>query len=186
MNNKAYHAGESEADNSMTPRWLINQLQDVINVNIIHDVCATPSSAVNFSFWTKENDALKQNWNVFPTFTSKDCFWMNPPFSLAAEFTGKAANEALKERVTLGCVKHAPDAAWFQEVEKRATFIYIPDGRIQFLKSDGSPFTRKDPKTGKQVGSGANFPICFPLWTPFNNGGEAKQVRFKRDKARYS
>ena len=185
MNNKAYHAGETEADNSMTPRWLINQLQDVTNVNIIHDVCATDTSAVSQSFWNKEKDALIQDWYMLPTFTSKDCFWMNPPFSLASEFTSKAAREAIKGRVTLGCVKHAPDSAWFQEVEKRATFIYIPDGRIQFLKSDGSPFTRKDPKTGEQVKSGANFPICFPLWTPFNNGCEAKQVRFKRDRTGY-
>ena len=36
--------------------------------------------------------------------------------------------------------------------------------------------------TGKNVKSSANFPLCFPLWTPFNNGGEAKQIRFKRDK----
>ena len=86
--------------------------------------------------------------------------------------------------ITIGCVKHAPDADWFQEMEKRATVIYVPDGRVQFLKADGSEFTRTD-KNGKTVKSGANFPLCFPLWTPFNHGNEAKQVRFKRDKKGY-
>ncbi len=187
---KAYHSGDSEADNSQTPQWAINQIQEVANVKIVHDVCATDISAKADSWWTKDHDALKQWWYVqlaSPHFTplNKAC-WMNPPFSLAKEFTTKAADEALKGCVTIGCVKHAPDTDWFQEMEKRATFIYVPDGRIQFLKADGTPFTRIDKKTGKVVKSGANFPLCFPLWTPFNNGGEAKQIRFKRDQKRYS
>lgn len=183
MENKAYHSGDSEADNSQTPWWIIKQIQDIANVHVIFDVCATPRSAKAASYFTKEDDALTRSWKGS---NSKGCNWMNPPFSLASEFTTKAAHEAMKGVVTIGCVKHAPDATWFQEMEKRATFIYIPDGRIQFLKSDGTPFMRIDKKTGKQVKSGANFPLCFPLWTPFNNGGEAKQIRFKRDQKRYS
>lgn len=189
MENKAYHSGDSEADNSQTPQWAINQIQDVSNVQIVHDVCATKLSRKSLSYWDKEDDALSCDWiNAYGTdlFTTNQALWMNPPFSLAKEFTTKAADEALKGVVTIGCVKHAPDATWFQEMEKRATFIYIPDGRIQFLKADGTQFMRKDKKTGKQVKSGANFPLCFPLWTPFNNGGEAKQIRFKRDIKRYS
>lgn len=184
---KAYHSGESEADNSQTPQWLINQLQDIVNIKIIHDVCARENSAKAESYWTKEDDALIMNWlHQIPTNSAKDAFWMNPPFSKAKDFTTKAADEALKGVVTLGCCVHAPDRTWFQEMEKRATFIYVPDKRIQFLKHDGTPFTRKDPKNGKEVRSGANFPLCFPLWTPFNNGGQAKQIRFKTDKEKYS
>ena len=122
-----------------------------------------------------------------PKHSDQNCaLWMNPPFSLASEFTTKAANQASSGCLIIGCVKHAPDADWFQEMEKRATFIYVPDGRIQFLRANGEPFERPEFKdgipTGKNLKSGANFPLCFPLWTPFNNGGEAKYIRFKRDK----
>ena len=192
MKANAYHSGDSEADNSQTPWWVVSQIQSVSNVIIGHDVCATASSAKSISYWTKDDDSLKIDWQIKATMNHlKYAFFMNPPFSLAKQFTTKAADEALKGCVTIGCVKHAPDADWFQEMEKRATFIYVPDGRIQFLKADGSAFMREEKKknratglmelTGKMVRSGANFPLCFPLWTPFNNGGEAKQIRFKRD-----
>lgn len=191
---KAYHSSDSEADNSQTPWWVIRQIQAVANVEIIHDVCATNLSKKSPSYWTKEDDALSASWiNAYSfgsgMFSANEACFMNPPFSLASEFTTKAADEALNGVVTIGCVKHAPDADWFQEMEKRATFIYVPDGRIQFLRANGEPFERPEMKggipTGKNLKSGANFPLCFPLWTPFNNGGEAKQIRFKRDKAGY-
>ncbi len=187
---KAYHSGESEADNSQTPQWLIRQLQDVTGVDISHDVCARKNSAKADSYWTKDDDALKLNWlekyyDLNANYEMVNSFWMNPPFSKAKEFTTKAADEALSGVVTLGCCVHAPDRSWFQEMEKRATFVYVPNHRIQFLKHDGKPFTRID-KHGKEVKSGANFPICFPLWTPFNNGGEAKFIRFECDKEKYS
>lgn len=191
---KAYHSKDSEADNSQTPWWVIRQIQVIANVDIVHDVCATDISKKAKTFWSKENDSLSINWtrmfyNLNAGHEQVNAFWMNPPFSLASEFTTKAADEAEKGVVTIGCVKHAPDADWFQEMEKRATFIYIPDGRIQFLRADGTPFERPEMKggipTGRNLKSGANFPLCFPLWTPFNNGYEAKQIRFKRDKERY-
>lgn len=191
---KAYHSGESEADNSQTPWWLVRQLEQVVNVEFIHDVCAKENSAKAENYWTKEDDALSIPWHDaytntagMPKHSDQNCaLWMNPPFSMASQFTTKAADEANSGAVILGCCVHAPDRAWFQEMEKRATFIYVPDKRIQFLKHDGTPFTRKDPHTGKTVRSGANFPLCFPLWTPFNNGGEAKQVRFITEKEKYS
>lgn len=186
----AYHSKDSEADNAQTPWWIISQIQEVANVNIINDVCAKKESAKANYWWDKEDDALNKNWaeryeSINTYNNSMKVFWMNPPFSMAKEFTNKAADEALNGCVIIGCVKDAPDTDWFQEMEKRATFIYVPDRRIQFLKADGRPFTRLDKKTGRRVKSGANFPLCFPLWTPFNNGGEAKQIRFKCDKKRF-
>tara|TARA_R110002049_G_scaffold225946_4_gene397906 strand:+ start:3536 stop:4123 length:588 start_codon:yes stop_codon:yes gene_type:complete len=192
---KAYHSGDKEADNSQTPWWIIRQLEAVINLDIIIDVCARENSAKASDWYTAEDDALKQCWSSKYIYRQRNSYhergsnaacFMNPPFSMAKEFTSKAADESNYGVVTLGCVKHAPDADWFQKMEKRATFIYVPDKRIQFLKHDGTPFTRINPNNGKIVRSGANFPLCFPLWTPFNNGGEAKCIRFKTDKEKYS
>ena len=55
---KAYHSSDSEADNSQTPIWVINQIQSVANVEIIHDVCATAISAKADNYWTKEDNAF--------------------------------------------------------------------------------------------------------------------------------
>lgn len=168
---KAYHSGDSEADNSQTPWWIIRQIQDVANVKIKFDVCAEPRTAKAPKYFTKEDDALSRPWSILK---GNSALWMNPPFSLASEFTTKAADEAQRGCVIIACVKHAPDATWFQEMEKRATFIYVPDGRVNFRKPDGAAFKH-----------GANFPLCFPIWTPFNSGNIAEQIRFKRDKAGY-
>ena len=197
--NKAYHSKSTEADNSQTPLWVIRQIQAVANISIVHDVCATEiSSKAGACYWSKEDDALSLDWAAEFSLNScapqllapNDALWQNPPFSLAAEFTTKAADEALKGVVTIGCVKHAPDSDWFIKMEKRATFIYVPDGRIQFLKANGEPFVRQEMKqgipTGRNIPSGANFPVCFPLWTPFTNNGRAEFVRFKRDMEKYS
>ena len=184
LESKAYHSGESEADNSMTPKWLVSQLEGLANVIITHDVCATELTAQAMNHWCKEDDALSKDW--FKQFSfglmPREAFWMNPPFSKSKAFTAKASDAAKQGVVTLGCVKHAPDAAWFQELERNATAIFVPNSRVQFLKSDGTPFMREDKKSGKMVRSGANFPVCFPLWTPFPNGGQAKFIRFNLDK----
>ena len=55
---KAYHSGDSEADNSQTPWWIIKQIQDIANVNIVFDVCATALSAKSDDWWEKEDDCI--------------------------------------------------------------------------------------------------------------------------------
>ncbi len=189
MQATAYHSKESEADNSQTPAWMIDQIQRLTNATIILDVCATDLSAKAPKFYTKEDDAMKQDWAgdiykqglTYPERVVNPAAWMNPPFSMAGKFVRYAAAQAVNGATILSCVKHAPDAAWFQFVEATASYIWVPDGRIQFAKFDGTPFMRLDKKTNKLTRSGANFPVCFPVWTPNNNGGKAEMIRFIRE-----
>ena len=64
MKPSAYHSGETEADNSQTPWWLIRQLQDITNLNFVHDICARENSVKSSSgsFWSKEDNALIIDW----------------------------------------------------------------------------------------------------------------------------
>lgn len=183
MENKAYHSGDSEADNSMTPTWVVKRIQDVTGLTLVHDVCASELTARCESHWNVNDDCLTRGWfqsfkyfnlNTNKNTLGRNAFWMNPPFSQASDFTTKAAYEAMYGVTTLGLVRHAPDSDWFQEMEKHATFIFVPDGRINFVKSDGTRFK-----------NGANFPTCFPLWTPYGNNGIAQQIRFNRNKKDY-
>ena len=139
---KAYHSKESEADNSQTAWWIVHQIEDVANVNIIHDVCAKANSRKADTYWDKKADAISKDWaykffKLNGQHESTNAFWMNPPFSLAKEFTTKAADEALKGVLTIGCVKHETDADWFIEMKRRVTFIDLHDGRILVLRSNG-------------------------------------------------
>jgi len=187
--NSAYHGKESEADNSQTPPYIIDQIQRLTNATIVLDVCATTLSAKAPKFYTKKDDAMNQDWAgdiykqalTYPKRVVNPAAWMNPPFSLANKFVRYAAEQARNGATILSCVKHAPDVSWFQFIEATASYIWVPDGRIQFTKFDGSPFMRLDKKQNKMVKSGANFPVCFPVWTPNINGGKAELIRFIRE-----
>jgi len=135
-------------------------------------------------FYTKQDNSLIRDWReayVGAALSPNSVLYINPPFSMASEFTQKAADSKVP---VLGCVKYAPDTTWFQEqVEDRAAFVYVPDGRINFVDDNGELLHRI--KDGKKVYGGANFPVCFPLWTPYNQAGKAKFIRFARDKENY-
>lgn len=184
LNSKAYHSGKAEADNSATPWWILRQVCDVANVIVSCDMAATAKTAKADCFFTKEDDALLHSWaNAYfeNQLFANNVLYINPPFSMAREFTEKAVKSNVP---VLGCVKYAPDTAWFQDnVEDGANYIYVPDGRINFVDENGELLHRI--KDGKKIYGGANFPVCFPLWLPYNNGGEAQRVRFKRDKQKY-
>lgn len=184
----AFNTTDTEADNSQTPYWLVNQLESVANVHFIHDVCARSNSKKAPTYWDKKSNALKKSWHkkyieLQGEFYSgaMNAFFMNPPFSLQTEFQNKALDASHYGVVTLGCCSHSPDRDWFQKMELTANYLFVPDGRIQFLKHDGTKFTRIDKKTSKEVSTGAAFPVCFPLWLPYPNGGQVQIIRFKRN-----
>jgi len=187
----SFNSNDREADNSQTPEWIIRQIQDVANIEIAHDVCARKNSAKAKSYWTQKDDAFTQNWSkkfydLNAHYEQVNAFYMNPPFSLQGKFQDKALEESKLGVVTMGCCSHSPDRDWFQKMEKTANYLFVPDGRIQFNKHDGTKFTRTDKKTGREVSTGAAFPVCFPLWLPYPNGGQVQIIRFKRDQKRYS
>lgn len=195
MNPSAYKNNAAEQnDYAQTPWWVIHQLVAVTGYAIAWDVCCLRDTAkARLAFNHEDHDALKIDWFIEMQQPRRRgsmpinwAAYMNPPFSEAETWTKKASTEAAKGLVIIGCVKDAPDTNWYQQhVEQQATAIYKPTGRLQFIKPDGTPFTRTDPKTGKQVRSGANFPVCFPVWTSLRLNQPAPIVRFKFDKARY-
>jgi phage N-6-adenine-methyltransferase len=191
--NKAYKNGKTkDTDLAQTPWYIIHQLEQLSGYPIKWDVCAGEQTKKAQGFFDEKMNALNVNWVEYlgqfeqffmQSLGSHYAAWMNPPFSKAFDFTQKAALEASKGMVIIGCVKDAPDTDWYQQnVESKATVIYKPTSRIQFLKPDGSKFTRYDKKAKKWVNSGANFPVCFPVWTPLQLNQSAPIVRFRPDK----
>lgn len=191
--NKAYKNGKSsKTDLAQTPWYLIKQLEQLSGYPIKFDLCASVDTTKAKDFFDKKMNALRINWVDYLQLRGQQgpqllgshyAAWMNPPFSEGFAFTQKAADESRNGMVVIGCVKDAPDTDWFQQnVESQATVIYKPTRRIQFLKPDGSRFTRYDKKAKKWVNSGANFPVCFPVWTSLRLNQSAPIVRFTPDK----
>ena len=83
-------------------------------------------------------------------------WWCNPPFDLKQVFIAKAVQEARKGNPGMMLLPYEPLTGWWREgVEGNAAAVYEPDGRYNFLATDGV-----SNKTG------VNFGSVFVLFTP--------------------
>jgi len=100
-----------------TPINLFKPLAEEFNLEI--DVCASPNNAKLDTYWTIEDDALKQNW-------IGNC-WMNPPFGRhIGKWVKKAWEDSKKFGGTKVClVPVRSNTVWWNEV--------IHDAEIRFI-----------------------------------------------------
>lgn len=167
---------ESARDRRATPRWLFKQIEQMVGVPIVHDVCAEPETAKCASFWTAEDDCLMVSWKAFANIKLSGrynaiAFWMNPPYSNPEPFLAKAVEESAKGLIVVGLLPDDRGARWYQRhIEGVANTLLIPDGRISFHGPDGKP-QNGNPK-----------PSVIPIWTPWRTG-KTMEYRFKRDRS---
>lgn len=193
---------DNEKDLAQTPFAVVRQLEAILHMRIVLDVCAAGRTTKANKFFCAPNaseadklaavaaDALALDWNpYFIRAAAEDhlfnpsvsgiapAAYMNPPFSRLPEFTEKAAEQARAGVPVIGCVKDDRTTKWYQRyIERAATFVLIPDGRIQYLKENGEPF--KD-KQGKRTS--ADFTTVFPVWLPYRATGAAIPISFNRN-----
>ncbi|WED23058.1 phage N-6-adenine-methyltransferase [Vibrio sp. JC009] len=155
------------------------------------DVCAEPETTKVNRFYTSLEWLERHNGNHFARgegFTAEDFnpnaqivgfdalrlpwendFWCNPPFDGKQLFIKKAFHEARAGNSGLMLLPYEPATTWWRElVDGKATAVYEPDGRYNFLDIDG--VTKK---------RGVNFPSAFVLWTPHYTHYTPK-IPFKR------
>ena len=82
------------------------------------DVCATAETAMCDSFYTKQQDGLKQPW--------RGKVWMNPPDSNISPWCAKAYEYAKAGGTIIALLPAWTDAPWFHE--------YVRFGRITFIR----------------------------------------------------
>ncbi len=101
-----------------TPQWFFDLLNTGFGFEL--DVCATAENAKCTRFFTKEDDALKQEW--------RGVCWMNPPYGRGIGAWVKKAYESSREGATVVCLIPArtDTAAWHDYV--------IPHGEIHFVR----------------------------------------------------
>lgn len=116
-----------------TPQELFNRLNK--EFNFTRDICASKENAKCPKYYTKEEDALKQEWG--------GVIWMNPPYGRQiGNWVKKAKEAARQEKATVVCLLPArTDTAWWHDYVMKANEIRLIRGRLKFGDGKGSaPF----------------------------------------------
>ena len=109
------------------------------------DVCASADNAKCKRFFTKEDDALAQDWG-------KEVCWMNPPYGRhISEWLHHARIAAGLGATVVALLPARTDTAWWHEhVMRRSSEVYFVKGRLKF----------------KGAASSAPFPSAVVVWRP--------------------
>lgn len=116
-----------------TPQELFNRLNKEFNFTL--DICASKENTKCPKYYTKEEDALKQEWG--------GVIWMNPPYGRQiGNWVKKAKEIARQGKATVVCLLPArTDTAWWHDYVMKANEIRLIKGRLKFGDGKGSaPF----------------------------------------------
>jgi len=115
-----------------TPQDLFEKLNQEFHFTL--DVCASTTNFKCSSYYTEQEDGLKQNWG-------KEACWMNPPYGREIGKWMKKAYESWQAGATVVClVPSRTGAKWFQDYALKGCLRFLP-GRIRFVGAKHSaPF----------------------------------------------
>jgi phage N-6-adenine-methyltransferase len=123
----------SKTDQHATPQEFFDELDKEFNFTT--DVCADDSNHKCDKYFTKEDDALKQEW-------TGTCF-MNPPYGREiGKWMEKAYTESQKHNNTIVCLVPArTDTNWWHNYVANKSEIRFIKGRLKFGDaSNSAPF----------------------------------------------
>ncbi len=122
----------SRSDEWETPQDFFDRLAAEFPFTL--DAAATPANAKCAQFWTKEDDALTQDW--------PGLVWCNPPYGhQIGAWVQKAWEEAQKGSTVVVLVPSRTDTRWWHDHVMRAYEIRLVKGRLKFVGAKSSaPF----------------------------------------------
>ena len=124
----------SEKHTWETPQDFFNKVNSIFNFTL--DACAECPTAKVPCYYTKEQDALKQDW--------KGVVWCNPPYGREQiKFISKALEEQTKHNSTVVLLIPArPDTkVWQDVIFPNASQVCFVRGRLRFGDSkENAPF----------------------------------------------
>lgn len=148
----------SQKDCWRTPPELISDALKLLGIDKFDtDVCCEHENvSIDEAIFciAEKDDALRSEWFSTHYKTS----FCNPPFSKKWEFFEKAIEQSTKwQSNVLMVMPYTPcTKEWHANVHSENCIIYVPNGRYQFLLSDGSK-----PKNS------CSFDVCLILIVPF-------------------
>lgn len=133
---------EGSTDNWWTPIPLFNYLDYWFN--FVLDAAASEENSHCINFYSKEKNALDQNWIEDSKGGSIFC---NPPYSLIENFTDKICEEYYEEKRSSAVylVPARTCSKWFHKALEHCSACYLIKGRIKFynpvkIKQNSAPF----------------------------------------------
>jgi hypothetical protein len=144
---------------------VVRSLERVLGFKFDVDVAGTPFNRKAPSVITKDPrffydcqipglrcywDALATDWSLLGRYA-----FMNPPFTMKAQFIHRAELMARRGMTVVGMVPAGVCFEWYRQMEKGVDRIIMPDRRINFIH----------PMFG-QVMAGVNFETMIPVWEP--------------------
>lgn len=149
MLNKSLFSSKSE--NWETPKNVFNKLNQEFSFRL--DACAAKDNALCSNYFTKEDDALIQDWSKYKT------IWMNPPYGRKIGiFIKKAYEESLKDCVVCCLIPARTDTKWWHNYCSKGEVRFI-SGRLKFINKS---FPSYDPNNLKI--SSAPFPSAIVIF----------------------
>ena len=105
-----------------TPDDLFAELDETFHFDL--DACASPANAKCARFFTKEQDALQQEW--------RGTVWMNPPYgSEIFDFMRKAYESSLAGATVVCLVPSRTCTRWWHGYARRGCVVQLR-GRLRF------------------------------------------------------
>ena len=129
-----------------TPMQLLNNAMDRYKIWPLIDVCTNHPNKKMPVFFTKDQDALKQNWNLD--------FFMNPPYSEVRRFMKYAYEQHQKWNVDALILTYSKtDTKWWHRYVEGKAEVHFIEGRIRFLNEAGHPTKHPAP-----------YPSCWIIY----------------------
>ena len=165
MNDNKSNTPKKEKDLAQTPLWFIGSLQAYLRQEFTLDVCALPTTAKAFKYYSLEEgrDGLLLPWDRLN--------FLNPPFSDILPWLEKAVSEAKIGNSTLAIFPDNTETLYSRYAAHVADTLIRMPFRLKFLRPDGTPFT--DDKGRIQS---PKFPVVAALFTPIGLRTETRFV----------
>ena len=143
----------SISDEWETPQDLFEKYNTIYHFQL--DAAATKENTKCKDFFTKEDNALVQNWSKYQT------VWLNPPYGRKIGFFIKKAYEESLKDVTIVCLIPArTDTKYFHDYCLKYGKVEFLRGRLRFINRL-LPSYKKD---GDFKSSPAPFPSCIVIF----------------------
>lgn len=118
--------GKSRQDYG-TPREFLDAVERRFGT-ICFDLAASKSNAVCPAHFTKEDDALAQDWRGIP-----GTLWLNPPYADIGPWANKCAQLSWRYGWLLFLVPASVDSNWFAGAVERCAFVMPLSPRLTFV-----------------------------------------------------
>ena len=119
------HETKGQSDEWYTPKYIFDALNVEFDLDVAHPEVPTCVPAKHII--TK--NSLELEWNGF--------VWMNPPWCSTKD-KSRWIDKFIKHGNGIALMPDSTSAAWWQHFAKHSDAVLFTDGRVRFIKADGT------------------------------------------------